>query len=137
MIGVYLWRCMLRPSRHSRFRPLPFVLASVLLLQTLVSAWASGAMADGPMLDIFGNPLCITSTAHPGGAPADNHSSALNCCTFGCSAVSLFEPSPDTQGALAIHWRYEKIDRRGIDRLIWIQRPDHEPGNARAPPLSI
>lgn len=130
----------MHPWLHSRFRPISYVLACVLLLQTVGSAWASGIMAGGPILDIFGNPLCVTGSdmpgsLHNGGAP-DKYPGGQNCCTFGCSVVAPFEPARDLHDALAMLWPPEKVDAPGHERPIRLQPPGHWPGNPRAPPLT-
>jgi len=130
------WRWLLHQVKHRRGSTVAFVVACVFVLQSFLSVWASTAMAATPMLDRFGNPLCITSVEHGDTSPASDHSNLPDCCTVGCCLSSLLFGT----GA---------IERTGLLRLLssaevpfhlfqtfQIQSPDHAPGSPRAPPLT-
>lgn len=105
----------------------------MLVLQT-----AAGAMAIGqgqPPLDIFGNPLCITSaTEHT--APAKNdHPSLPECCTLGCNMFSSAAASPPMGVEVVV-----ELPQGPVVQIHPVRRdpPDdakHDPGNPRAPPV--
>lgn len=122
--------------RHRRGSAVAFVAACILVLQSFLSGWATGALAATPMLDAFGNPLCVTSGDHDGKRPANDHSKVPDCCTFGCSiASSLLAAAPDDRiGPL----RPLSSDdfRFGSLESFHLQSPDHDPGSPRAPPLT-
>jgi hypothetical protein len=115
--------------------------AFVLVLQAFATAWAAGVMPSGPMLDAFGNPLCITSTDqqtadHDG--PAGDHSKMPNCCTMGCSNASALLATPaDDSGA----WLPVRLDAAEADfrtsNAVFVAFPDHDPGSPRAPPPTV
>ncbi|MBX3568715.1 MAG: hypothetical protein KF914_11705 [Rhizobiaceae bacterium] len=111
-----------------------FVAALVLLMQAFTSAWAAGAMPIPPMLDSFGNPLCITGT-DLGGTPSD-HSKLPNCCTFGCGSVSPVLQAPDFDGAAIARPLVVSHVLHAIGEAIVAHSPDHDPGSPRAPPLT-
>ncbi len=113
--------------------------AFVIVLQSFATAWASGSMPSGAMLDAFGNPLCVTSADQPSVAlgdsgPSGDHSKMPNCCTLGCSMVSPLLVTPaDDAGA----WRLDTAEADLVTfAVIVVTFPDHDPGNPRAPPLT-
>lgn len=62
-----------------------FVAAWMLVLQVLLGGFALGAAAS-PLLDTFGNPLCITSSDAPAaGLGHTEHTTLPDCCTVACS----------------------------------------------------
>jgi len=111
------------------------------VLQALFVAFATGASATMPMLDAFGNPLCITST-DPAGTPADDHTAhaALpDCCTGPCnmfapilsdgdrSTHSLSNPLPSSAAA-------KPAASDSAPRVFAIER---RPGSPRSPPPAV
>lgn len=108
--------------------------ALMLILQT---AAASLALGQGtPPLDIFGNPLCITtSTEHTAPAKGE-HPSLPECCTLGCSMFSSVLASPSTGIALLAEHRREAPVVFRAARLDPSTAPEYDPGNPRAPPLA-
>lgn len=108
--------------------------ALMLVLQTAVAALAIGQ--GQPPLDIFGNPLCIT-TASDHTAPAKNdHPSLPECCTLGCNMFSTaIAPPPDGLDVAA-------LARVGLAIPFFPAWHDpaigskHAPGIPRAPPLA-
>lgn len=125
----------MRQLRHKRATAVAFVAACVLVLQSLLGAWANSAMAATPLLDAFGNPLCITSVDHDGKLPAGDHSKLPDCCAFGCSMVSsLLDAAPDTGLGLLRPLTSDDV-RFDLVEAFHVPGPDHHPGNPRAPPL--
>ncbi len=113
-----------------------FVAALVLVVQTFLSAWATASMAATPTLDAFGNPICVTGSDE-GGAPARDHASVHDCCTFGCSTVSTVLAVPDFDAAsLARPLLHPRVLFQ-TDGDVVIAAPDHDPGSPRAPPLTL
>ena len=112
-----------------------FVAALILFAQSFLSGWSTGAMAGTPMLDAFGNPLCITSTDQ-GGAPAGDHSKLPNCCTFGCSTVSPVLAAPDFDSTSLVRRLVISSVLFAIGQDLVIPSPDHDSGSPRAPPLT-
>lgn len=108
----------------------------MLVFQGLLGALAIGEAHATPMLDAFGNPLCITSSeSSPESKP---HTGLPDCCTVSCSMFavagasdratnSLFNPLPEATAALftlvAVH----------IAPLVLARGP----GNPRAPPYHL
>lgn len=106
--------------------------ALVLLLQAFVSGLSASAMAATPMVDAFGNVLCVTGA--DGSSPASDHGKLQDCCTFGCSSSSQLFGTPPSQPG----WRTERsqlaVSRPGIAELVSIAQPDFDPARPRAPP---
>ncbi len=122
--------------RHGRGSAVAFFAALMLVVQSFLSAWASGALAAAPVRDAFGNPLCITSVDHDGTTPADDHAKMPDCCTSGCSMGSF--PLVAASGAGIGLLRSSLSDDVRFDAIaaFHIQRPDHDPGTPRAPPVT-
>ena len=113
-----------------------FAASAVFVLQTFTVAWAAGAMPSGLKLDIFGNPLCITSADHDRTAPADDRSKLSDCCTLGCSAAWTTVAAPNDHNAL--FWRPvlgSDVFFR-VHSVVRVDASDHDPGSPRAPPLT-
>lgn len=125
----------MRAAEHKRNIFVALVAALILLAQTALSGWGSGAMAATPMLDAFGNPLCITSTDPTGGSTSD-HSKMPNCCTFGCSTVSPLLAIPDSDGTGLARPLIVSDVLFSIGKGVVLPSPDHDPGSPRAPPLT-
>jgi len=128
-------RTKLKISRIS----VALVAAYMLILQGLFGAFALGAAAALPMLDAFGNPLCITSS-DPTASDTDDtsHSAVPDCCTVACSmftsvatderpAASVFNPLAATDASLAPR----------IDLVAQLLSPKQNPGSPRSPPQAV
>ncbi len=77
---------MKRIGQQRRRTGVAFVATLVLFLQALVGAYATGAAAAAPMLDAFGNPLCMPGMEQSGGeADRSGHKTLPDCCTVSCS----------------------------------------------------
>lgn len=109
----------------------------LLVLQSVASALALGSGVSSQPLDVFGNPLCITSSDQPhDGSHDGGHSTLPECCMLGCNMFSpaLTAPSPETTAFLRLPL---VTDGRIIpfDTAL-LADSDHDPGNPRAPPLT-
>lgn len=108
--------------------------ALMLVLQTAVAALAIGQ--GQPPLDIFGNPLCITSASEHTAPSKNDHPSRSDCCTLGCNMFSTaIAPPPEgvdvaalSPFALAIQFLPAWHDPATGSK--------HAPGIPRAPPLA-
>ena len=115
---------------------MPAALAAVylLLLQSLLGAFAFGTGPSASPLDAFGNVICTHEGAAqlPGGDPHRQHMPA--CCVLGCSMVSsAYAPPPDA-GRLAASLSSEAVAFTvPAFRHIDFAR-DRSPSNPRAPP---
>lgn len=123
-------------GRHRRGSAVALVATFVLVLQSFLSAWAAGAMPATPMLDAFGNPLCITSVDHDGSTPANDHSKLPACCTFGCNLASPLLAAEPAHGVGLLRPLSSADVRFHVHKTVHIQSPDHDPGSPRAPPLT-
>lgn len=124
----------MRQVRHRHGAAVAFIAALVLVLQSFLSAWAAGAYAATPMLDAFGNPLCIIGVDHD--APAGDRSRMPDCCVFGCNMASPLPAAASGDGIGLL--RPLSSDDIRFDRIegFQIQSPDHDPGSPRAPPVT-
>jgi hypothetical protein len=120
---------------HRGTNTLALFAAWLLVLQALVTAWTTGAAAE-PVVDVFGNPLCITSDGHDG-APAGDHSKLPDCHTFGCSIGSSVFAAPS---AAAVAYWCPQVRKRievGFHQAPCRRVHHHNPGSPRAPPLTV
>lgn len=78
--------------RYSGRTGIALVAAYLLVVQALLGSFALGIAAASPLLDAFGNPLCITTT-DAAGTDTDRgiHDAVPDCCTVACS---MFAPAP-------------------------------------------
>lgn len=115
------------------------VAASMLVLQALLGAFALGTAAASPMLDAFGNTLCITSTdAAEHGSHKGEHTALPDCCTVACGMFAFAtadDRSPNSVSnplvpalALAMPAFHVTLPARGVD---------YPPANPRAPPQTV
>lgn len=119
-----------------RFRVWPaLVAACVILLQASAASFAAG-MNTGPMLDAFGNPLCLSDSVQSRDDAGGDHAKLPSCCTLGCVGNAQLLSPPDhftTAERIPLH----VLDLRPRpDRALVIGAPEHDPGNPRAPPLT-
>lgn len=111
------------------------VAALVILLQGLTTAWADGRMAGAPLLDIFGNPICLTDSVDQS-PTGDDHAKVPNCCTFGCPVAASALTAPPAQADVAAPHADSHAEAPQRLRTVVLVPPDHDPGNPRAPPLT-
>jgi hypothetical protein len=112
------------------------VAAFMLLLQTFATAWSAGAMPAAPLLDAFGNPLCISGADHDSKAPAGDHSRQADCHTFSCNTALPLLAMPSDQGTALLRPLVGSRARPDAHKAIHVRAPDHDPGSPRAPPLT-
>lgn len=111
-----------------------FIAALVFVVQSSLAAWAGATAGTSPTLDVFGNPLCITSHDASGSTDGD-HGKVPSCCTLGCTAVAplLAEPEGIVLAVATPVDASAPLAPEGIaPGLISL---DHDPGSPRAPPL--
>lgn len=109
--------------------------ALVILLQGLGAAWANGRMAGAPMLDIFGNPICLTDSVDTS-APGDDHAKVPNCCALGCPMAASALAAPPAHFHVATPTIRSHASKRFGLRPVILAPPDHDPASPRAPPLT-
>ncbi|SFI63236.1 hypothetical protein [Aerobium aerolatum] len=117
-----------------------FIASYMLVLQVLVGAFAMGAATASPMLDIFGNPLCITSSSSSeSDGDRSTHTALPDCCTVACS---MFAPATAQDGNPA-NWLSNPlvIETTRVstpaDSLPPSSPLDVGPGSPRAPPATV
>jgi len=113
-----------------------FVATYMLVFQGLLGAVALGDAKASPMLDAFGNPLCITSTDSD--SDDRTHTGLPDCCTVSCSMFavasagdrssnSFSNPLPTATAAL-----FPPVEVGTSPFTL-----DREQGSPRAPPPSL
>lgn len=111
--------------------------AYMFVLQMLFSAFTVGAANSAPMLDAFGNPLCITSNVAPNAHDDTGKGGLPECCMGACSMFA-----PVGSGAPSAHFLANPLlvpfalvsaSERPAPSL-W---PDHSPAHPRAPPAKV
>lgn len=111
----------------------------MLVLQALIGGFAAGsAAANPPMLDIFGNPLCINDhVSVESGADRNTHTALPDCCTTACS---LFAPiTTEDRAAHSLANPLAAGRAQPQPPVVAVARdgmPDHPPGRPRAPPAT-
>lgn len=105
----------------------------VLLMQFMLPAWA-GVHSAGPLLDIFGNPLCITGADGHSSAPAEDLPKQPDCCIHSCSAVAHAAIEPDTAHSLLVHPAVPLGFSGFVKTKTHIAPDEYNPGSPRAPP---
>lgn len=123
-------------ARRRRWRiAATFAAAYLLVLQSLLGAFAFGNGPNASQLDAFGNVICTHegATELPAG---DNHQRHdQSCCLFGCSfSTAPVGVAPDAAALLpAIVWERTAPQRLAFAGLVL--RSERSPANPRAPPL--
>jgi hypothetical protein len=110
------------------------VASFVLAAQALLTSWAMAASPQGPTLDIFGNPLCITSPDGHGSTPTHDPGKMPTCCTLACGAFVSIIATPTDTVALAHRTASEEQVVPSFDGIL-ASRAEHDPGSPRAPPV--
>lgn len=111
-----------------------FIAAYVLVVQMLLGSVLLGSAAASPILDDFGNPLCITHTENAGHSDHKDSSKLPECCTQACS---MFAPVLAPQ--FSDNFLSNRLETHS--KLVPVkaaagpfERPETGPGNPRAPP---
>ena len=129
---------MTKRRQHGRFGLVAVAAAILIALQTLLGTFAMAANAATPMVDAFGNMLCINSAEgdDSGSAPNKDRPLLPECCTLACGLVHAFIPA-DTSAAVLFNPLAEPLQQP----VIRFAEPfrtalDSLPGNPRAPPFA-
>ncbi len=114
------------------------IAAYMLILQGLLGAFATGTADAAAGLDIFGNPLCITSGEHAAAGTDTSHSTApMECCTAACGMVAGAAPdghAPHSlDNPLVVAVDASSAPLAALPRII---APRRGPGSPRSPPLT-
>lgn len=110
--------------------------AYMLVVQAMLGAFAMGAANATPGLDIFGNPLCLTSM--DGAGEHESPKSAVpECCSAGCSMFAPITPSDPTEHALDNPLDGPLAFALPLEWLSPDQGHEYRPGRPRAPPIVI
>ena len=127
----------MRKAQHDK-RSLTAILATLLfVVQMMISSWAMAGSVGQPMVDAFGNPLCVTDADGNPVSPSKDHGKLPACCAIGCSVFSAsllatpVEPAPASPVPSA---EPAFVLPRAVDPLA---RLDHDPGSPRAPPVTL
>ena len=111
--------------------------ACLLVLQSVLGAYALGASPNPALLDVFGNVICAERGAaeHPSNTPHGGH--LPDCCTLGCNLAAVGLASPPNMPAFARAFVFDALGF-GIkaQHFIFASR-DRSPANPRAPPLPV
>lgn len=123
--------------RHKQGSLTALVAAVVLVLQSSLAVWASAAAPAPaePMLDSWGNVLCITGMDQEDGNPANDHSGMLDCCTLGCGVSSAALAAPSDASIVLLRLPLGSNAPRAVSVAPIDLLPDHDAGSPRAPPL--
>lgn len=114
------------------------IAAAILFVQLILGGFALGTAAAGqPMLDAYGNPLCITSGHASDDGDGMPHSALPDCCTPGCSMFAPATHSDREFVALANPLSASCEAGAAVVFTNEITSTDHDPGNPRAPPLHV
>ncbi|UVK47460.1 hypothetical protein BPNPMPFG_003238 [Mesorhizobium sp. AR07] len=115
--------------------PVALVAACLLLLQSMLGAFAFGTGPNASQLDAFGNVICTREGAAqlPGGNPPPSHLPA--CCVLSCGMSSAaFAPPPEAGLALgSLSFEAVAFVFPAILHLDFAR--ERSPSNPRAPPL--
>ncbi|MBX3582351.1 MAG: hypothetical protein KF810_10670 [Rhizobiaceae bacterium] len=130
---------MKRIGQKRRGTVIAFVATLLLFMQALVGAYATGAAAAAPMLDAFGNPLCMPGMERSGGdTDRSGHKIFPDCCTVSCgmflSALSDNRPSHSLSNPLSASAAriFSVLDAHPPTFAL-----ERRSGRPRAPPPSI
>lgn len=110
--------------------------------QALASSFAAGAAVPSyrPALDIFGNPLCISSeVANSSSEDGDTgHASVSDTCVSACCALFVLDPH-DRSGISLANPRVRAGSGASVDADFPNRKPfpAREPGSPRSPPKMI
>jgi len=125
---------MHQPRTTKRHAATAFVAGYMLVLQLLLGGFMLGAANSGPMIDVFGNPLCITSgeVHHDGSSNSD----LPGCCFGPCSMFAPLAGGEPQQHVLENPLPHVASIMPPQDAQSDPAAADNLPGNPRAPPLT-
>ncbi|WP_117195170.1 hypothetical protein [Rhizobium terrae] len=109
------------------------IAAFVLVVQMLLGSVLLSSAAATPVLDDFGNPLCIT---HVEGKdhPDKNGSKLPECCTQACSILAPVLAPQFSDNFLSNRLQTNSRPVPAEADAGPFERPETSPGNPRAPP---
>lgn len=122
--------------RHRRGLPVALLAALAIVLQSLLLHAPLASHTTVPV-DAFGNPLCITSPAGDDTDPAGGQADPPPCCMFGCAMAQPLPAALPGHNALRLSPRAHHDSLAVMGRTAHVQTSDHDPGNPRAPPLTV
>lgn len=116
--------------------PAAFAAAYLLVLQSMLGAFAFGIGPDASQRDAFGNVICTQQGAAqlPGGDPHQQHIPA--CCMAGCGMASAVYAPPPAAATLSGNFSVETVAfvLPAFRHLDFAR--DRSPSNPRAPPVT-
>ena len=120
-----------------RGKGIAFVAACLLVLQSLTGALALGYASVSPMLDAFGNPICITLSEIADNSSDQNDQPMIpDCCTINCSMfATIFQDQPASHSLE--NPLLQRTDRLMVaeDYLLSGSLISDKPGSPRSPPF--
>ena len=111
------------------------VAACMLLLDSLVTAWATGSVPARIQVDALGNPLCLVDSDSNGSRSPADHSKMQDCCVIGCTMAATLAAEPSGT-SLFLRPAIRTAVAVTVYRAAARAPPDYDPGNPRAPPLT-
>lgn len=116
--------------------PATFAAAYLLVLQSVLGAFAFGIGPDASQRDAFGNVICTQEGAaqRSGGDPHRQHMPA--CCAPGCGMASAVYAPPPAAATVSSNFSVETVEfMLPAFRHLDFAR-DRPPSNPRAPPVT-
>lgn len=122
-----------RRRRHGTW--VAFVVAYMLVLQSVLTAFTTGAMASPLPLDAFGGIICAShgATDLPGDGSSDHHKPP-DCCITGCSMLSGAPTPHGLDDLLFAGMLRESIVAFHEHDSPTLRLSEGRSGNPRAPP---
>lgn len=110
------------------------IAAYALVLQMLLGSVLLGSAVAAPVLDDFGNPLCITHADSGGPSDHEDGSKLPQCCTQACSVLApiLAPQLSDNFLSNRLEANFKPVPIEADTGPF--ERPETSPGNPRAPP---
>lgn len=120
-----------------RGKGIALVAAFLLVLQSLTGALASGYAASAPMLDAFGNPLCITANIAPdNSSDQTDHRMIPDCCTISCNMFApVLTDLPDGHSLGNPLLPRSSGFKLSADLILNSSLIEASPGSPRSPPF--
>lgn len=124
----------MRSGARRRGSVIALLAVAIVVVQASLVAWAGAAMAARPMLDAFGNVLCVTG-GERSGEPSGEHGAIPNCCTLGSVGEIALPAEPSDAVAFLIAFAIVS-DPAPVDQYPTPPpRGERDPGRPRGPPL--
>lgn len=120
-----------------RGKGIALIAAFLLVLQSLTGALASGYAASSPMLDAFGNPLCITANITPDNSSDQTDQRMIpDCCTISCSMFApVLTDHPDGRSLGNPLLSRTSGFKLSADLILNSSLIEASPGSPRSPPF--